>query len=373
MNSLMCLFLLGCNDKIIVAEVSDSAGQNTDNTANEPSDDTVIEDTSPSPEPSGEPSSEPSSEDTAAPPPPEPIVRFVALGDGGEGNDTQYAVASAMKSVCDSKSDSDGTGCQFALYLGDNFYDEGVENVYDSQFLTKFEDPYAVIDFPFYVALGNHDYGGCAFGSCGAGWEFDKADAQVMYTHFSDKWVMPSEFYHFTEGHADFFALDTNALMWDPWFSTGEAQYPWFVSTDATTTGTWKIAFGHHPYRSNGRHGNAGTYEGLDWLEWLGFVTDVPLGAGVRDFMEANLCNNIDLYLCGHDHNRQWLEPVCGMELMVTGAAAKTTGLEGRGNATFFEDDQNAGFVWIELRGNCLTGEFYTQDGVMDFGQQYCK
>ena len=48
------------------------------------------------------------------------MVRFVVLGDGGEGNDTQYAVAAAMDTVCDAKTDDDGPGCEFALYLGDN-------------------------------------------------------------------------------------------------------------------------------------------------------------------------------------------------------------------------------------------------------------
>ena len=259
------LLFLACNDKSIVAEV-DSAIQNADSDTNDPEDDTVIEDNSPSSEPSEEPSSEPSTEDTAEPPPPEPVVRFVALGDGGEGNETQYAVAAAMKTVCDSKTDSDGTGCQFALYLGDNFYDEGVENVYDGQFATKFEDPYAEIDFHS-MWLGNHDYGGCAFGSCGAGWEFEKSDAQVMYTHYSDKWVMPSEYYHFNEGHADFFALDTNAPMIPG--SAPEKTSIHGLSAPMPPQPAPKIAFGHHPYRSNGRHGNAGTYEGLDWLEWL--------------------------------------------------------------------------------------------------------
>lgn len=366
MLSYLAILTLGCEDKTVTAieepevltdtnDVSDQEESNTDSN-----------------EPSQEPGTEPGSEDTNEPTP-EPVVRFVALGDGGEGNDTQFAVADVMLQVCNAKSDSYGDGCDFALYLGDNFYDEGVEDVFDSQFLTKFEDPYAYLDFPFYIALGNHDYGGCAFGSCGAGWEFEKSEAQVLYTNYSDKWILPSEYYHFSHAHADFFALDTNALMWDPWFSTGEEQYPWFVQADASTTGTWKIAFGHHPYLSNGQHGNAGYYEGLDWLEWLGFLTDVPLGTGVKDFMDANLCNNVDLYFAGHDHNRQWLEPACGMELIVSGAAAKTTDLVGRGNETYFEDDQLAGFVWIELRGECLIGEFYTRNGDMDHSQQFCK
>src|SRR5688572_3744110 len=80
-------------------------------------------------------------------------LRFVVLGDGGEGNDAQYLVGQAMAGVCAE------LGCDFALYLGDNFYDTGVESVDDEQFQTKFEMPYADCDFPCYVVLGNHDYG----------------------------------------------------------------------------------------------------------------------------------------------------------------------------------------------------------------------
>src|SRR5690606_28763752 len=73
-------------------------------------------------------------------------VRFVALGDAGEGNPTQYKVAGAMETACAAHG-----GCEFALYLGDNFYDVGVSGPGDSQFQTKFEDPYQSIVFPFYV------------------------------------------------------------------------------------------------------------------------------------------------------------------------------------------------------------------------------
>ena len=64
-------------------------------------------------------------------------VRFVALGDAGEGNENQFAVADAIKTICDEKSD-DLPGCSFAVYLGDNFYDAGVDSVNDSQFQSKF-------------------------------------------------------------------------------------------------------------------------------------------------------------------------------------------------------------------------------------------
>ena len=80
-------------------------------------------------------------------------MRFVVLGDAGEGNQAQYDVAAAMEQVSAEK------GCDFALYLGDGLYDTGVESVEDSQFLGKFEQPYTSLTCLLYVVLGNHDYG----------------------------------------------------------------------------------------------------------------------------------------------------------------------------------------------------------------------
>ncbi|MEC7987058.1 MAG: hypothetical protein VX278_17950, partial [Myxococcota bacterium] len=98
-----------------------------------------------------------------------------------------------------------------------------------------------------------------------------------------------------------------------------------------------------------------------------------PLGHGVKVFMDLFICGLVDLYLSGLDHNRQWLEPTCGTEFIVSGAAAKLTSLENRGNPSFFEDDQMEGFVWIEIRDDCLTGEFYNSTGTLDFEQSYCR
>ena len=41
-------------------------------------------------------------------------VRFVAIGDAGEGNDAQFAVADVVEQVCADQ------GCDFAIYLGDD-------------------------------------------------------------------------------------------------------------------------------------------------------------------------------------------------------------------------------------------------------------
>ena len=62
-------------------------------------------------------------------------VRFVAIGDAGEGNDAQFAVADVVEQVCTAQ------GCDFAIYLGDNFYDVGVESVDDISLLISLNFP----------------------------------------------------------------------------------------------------------------------------------------------------------------------------------------------------------------------------------------
>jgi hypothetical protein len=277
------------------------------------------------------------------------------LGDGGEGNKAQYAVADAMLNLCSAKTD-DEPGCDFVLYLGDNFYDDGVSSLDDEQFQTKFELPYAELDLPFYVVLGNHDYGSLSL------LEY-KADFEVEYTDLSDKWYLPDRYYSLDVDHLRLFGLDTNRIMLEVLWGDG-GQPDWFDSTLTSSTASWNIAFGHHPYISNGRHGNAGEYEGYEWLP-------IANGETVKTFVEERICGNIDVYFAGHDHNRQWLEPSCGTEFIVSGAAAKTTDLEGRGTPTFFEDDSDEGFLWVELRDDHFRGEFYNSSGTLDFSRDF--
>ena len=283
--------------------------------------------------------------------PPMPRVRFVVLGDGGEGNQTQADVARAMETICDRD------GCDFALYLGDNIYDSGVDSPEDEQFIDKFETPYANLDFPFYVALGNHDYGGLGIIPVES-----RGPHQVAYTDLSGRWTMPDEYYAVTEGHATFFALDTTALLWDFGGESLETQQAWFDDAIGGATTPWKIVFGHHPYISNGKHGNAGEYEGITISS-----PDNIDGDGVRDFFEQSVCGVADAYFCGHDHNRQWLGERCGTVFALSGAAAKLEDLRGRGNVTEFEDASKAGFLWVQLLGDTMTARFYDVDGFANF------
>ncbi len=278
-------------------------------------------------------------------------VRFVVLGDGGEGNDAQFQVGEAVAGVCAE------LGCDFALYLGDNFYESGVTDVDDEQFQTKFEMPYAGLEFPFYVVLGNHDYGNLGLGL--SPW---KTDPQVEYTSESDKWTMPDKYYSFVRENVTFFGLDTNAILQG---FDADVQEAWLAEALAGASTPWRIAFGHHPYISNGSHGNAGHYDGYD-----PDLFPIMSGLHFQQLFEERLCGAVDVYFAGHDHTRQWLPEACGVQHVVSGAAAKVTELERRdANATEYEDDTEPGFLWIRIEGDELLGRFYDLNGALDYEQ----
>src|SRR5688500_13312696 len=80
---------------------------------------------------------------------------FLVFGDAGTGDASQYRVGSGMLAACERH------GCDFALVLGDNVYEDGIESVYDADLDDKFEYPYADFGrFDFWLVPGNHDHRG---------------------------------------------------------------------------------------------------------------------------------------------------------------------------------------------------------------------
>ena len=276
----------------------------------------------------------------ALPPPPKTTsVRFVAMGDTGTGDAGQTKIAGAVAAKC--KKD----GCDFVQLLGDNIYDSGASSVDDPVWQERFETPYAAIDLDFFAVLGNHDYG-----ANGAGTDFAKGQNEVAYTKKSKKWKMPTAYYHHTKENVELFALDTNMAF----FGQSGPQKTDMTAWIAASKAEWKIAVGHHPYKSNGPHGNAGSYDGIPIAPFS--------GSAVRTFLEDTICGKVDLYLCGHDHSRQWLNESCkGTELAVSGAGAKATELGGK-NPVLFQSIA-LGFLYIVIEGKKLTAEFVDENG----------
>eukprot|EP01042_Synura_sphagnicola_P018972 gene18972-23999_t len=129
-------------------------------------------------------------------------VSFLVVGDWGrKGANHQHDVARQMETTAAE------FGTHFIVSVGDNFYDDGVKSTADPQWRFSFEDVYTGphLQTPWYVALGNHDYG-------------QSPQAQVDYTRLSPRWRMPARYYTVPGneiGHpaADLFILDTSPLV----------------------------------------------------------------------------------------------------------------------------------------------------------------
>lgn len=277
-------------------------------------------------------------------------TRFVAVGDTGTGASGQYEVSRAIDAKC--RAD----GCDFVQLLGDNLYPSGAASADDPIWREKFENPYAAIDLDFFAVLGNHDYG-----HDGAGTDPSKGKHEVEYSTRSRKWKMPSAHYHFTKGKAEFFALDTNAQM----FGIDDEQRRDVARWISASTATWKIVVGHHPYRSNGPHGNAGEYDRVP-------IPGPWTGSGVKQFFEDVVCGRVDLYLSAHDHSRQWLRDGCrGTALAVSGAGARPTHLPGK-NPVLFQS-RELGFVYVIVEPQRLTVQFVDVEGRVEHTEEARK
>lgn len=324
----------------------------------------------------GTPTGDAGPADARIDPPPDaaqpPEVRFVVIGDTGEGNEDQHMVADAIAAKCQAE------GCEFVIMLGDNIYDSGVTSVDDPQWQTKFEEPYENIDLPFYVVLGNHDYGGEILGvdTGGVGNEWEKGPIEVEYTATSTKWTMPATHYTFTWGNIGFIMLDTNSIMWDNTdHGDQRAWYP--TALQEVADADWVFAAGHHPYLSNGSHGNAGSYESIE----VGGIEipnpfDTLNGQNVKDFFDQVVCNTVHVYFAGHDHNRQWLnEPdaLCGAELIVSGAGAKVKEWGLNDNESHWQDDATPGFLYVVVRGDVMRGQFIDKSGQLNFEREITR
>ncbi|KAG2374664.1 hypothetical protein C9374_010683 [Naegleria lovaniensis] len=229
-------------------------------------------------------------------------LHFIVVGDQGRGNDEQKKVAESMARYCNFENgmNPQKLPCQFIIGTGDNIYDNGVTDVNDVQFKTKFEDIYvqeSLKNLDWYFVLGNHDYR-------------TNPEAQIAYSQLSKRWKLPKQFYNFdkisTENKfkVSFVMLDTNPFV-NKYFSDSRANQTALnqqralnneqvkmveniLNTNMNKNDTWTLVVGHHPLFSAGSHGPV-TQELVDNFEPLFVKYKLPM------------------YLCGHDHLLNWL------------------------------------------------------------------
>jgi len=284
------------------------------------------------------------------------MVKFYLLGDMGSGEIHQKNVSKALY-----KHMKDKPKNIFVCGLGDNIYEDGCFSEDDTQFKDKFEKPYSNIpnNNKFYMCLGNHDYGTDTMG-------VGNSIHQINYAKKSKadgkKWIMDDYYYTFKKGNVDFFVLDTNFDQYVLEPKVVRDQMNYMVKKINDSKAKWKIVYGHHTWFSVGEHG--GEEE------------------SVKKFMEELLKKcSFDVYMCGHDHNKQVIELEMfnkKVTLVVCGTGGKayhdyTNYDHLNNNCNLFFISNNLGFGYCNINGNKLSLDFFDDKNKLEYSHEIKK
>lgn len=255
-------------------------------------------------------------------PSPTPVVRFAVIGDYGEYNASQTALAEMI----------DSWGVDFIATVGDNNYPNGEAETIDinigqnfHEYIYNYQGDYGEgSDVPrFFPALGNHD----------------------TYTDlgqpYFDYFTLPGNerYYTFTWGVVEGFIMNSDPTEPDG-VGRSSAQAQWLQAALDASDATWKLVFVHAaPYTS-------GSYQGpTDWSQW--------------PYEEWGA----DAVLAGHEHVYERLQ-IGGIPYFITGMGGQSRYNFGDpipGSMVRFNDDFGA--MLVEARPESITYQFYTISG----------
>ncbi|MFT4626121.1 MAG: tartrate-resistant acid phosphatase type 5 [Myxococcota bacterium] len=302
-------------------------------------------------------------------------VRLVLTGDAGiRRADDRTQVAAGPLAVSKAAQAACGGTCDGAVFLGDNLYTNGVQGADDTAWLGNFVDAWSWAGDLRFV-LGNHDWGPVAYGDYEAP-ERDRAqrmfrdlvalDAAREVTVGGD-----AHFWQAESGPLSLVALDTNFVVrrcntrmgargirckGDPGvrerdFTPLQAAAHSLITSELP----WTIVVGHHPWRSNGHHGDVGHYRDQGLPLWR--------GRALRRLFDEEVRGQAPLYLSGHDHNTQVHLDPDGTASVVVGAGGKTSGPgpqgERRRSEMAVESYCTLGFAIVEASAETLAVEVH--------------
>jgi len=265
-------------------------------------------------------------------------LRCLVIGDWGAASALQRRVAQGMARRAEQEKP------QWILSTGDNFYPIGVGSVRDAQFTTKWKNIYnaASLRLPWYVALGNHDYG-------------DSPEAQVEYSALDPHWNMPARYHSFRKESAlcsaEFFVLDTQALLKGA-REEQEKQLRWLRDALKACTASWRVVVGHHMIRSHGAYG--------DQPFMLRLVKPV-----LDEY-------HVHLYLNGHDHDIQYIKRPDDAFACITSGAGGGARDTGYGEHTRFAAT-DGGFVGLPLTDTRNHAQFCNAEGTVMYAEDVVR
>ena len=266
-------------------------------------------------------------------------INFLAMGDWGMLNQRQKAVATAMATHVESN------GREYAALLtaGDNVYvqPKSVDDVIWTRLFEEMYDP-GILNFPFYMSPGNHDY------------EHGKIPLELAYARQNptSRWKFPSTYYRLdfpAQSDDDSERPLVTVLMLDSCMDqqgsrNWDAQLKWLERELANPrNGTWLFCVAHHPLYSNGDHGDNGVLQ--------------------RTWGTLFARYNVDMFIAGHDHDLQHLEvPGVTTSFILVGgggASVRTMRVDRRGPFS----RSVYGFADLQVTNETLGVKFHGPDG----------
>ncbi len=241
--------------------------------------------------------------------------KFAVFGDSGYGSSQQYRIADLLAA-----SDAD-----LVLHVGDVIYPQFSTGLADSRCLSVYRPHMKRV--PYYFALGNHDLydpaGPAAFLEA-----FYLPTNNVPGTEHANTNVYratsPEHFYSFDHGDAHFvcvFQPYTSQYL----LSVGNPQYNWLTNDLANSRKPWKFLFLHLPLAGSGAH--RFDDQNLNGVFDQNDVLNVLLPAAKR--------YGVQMIFSGHEHSYERLNPIQGVQTIVTGGGG--VALRGAGAANAFD------------------------------------
>jgi tartrate-resistant acid phosphatase type 5 len=274
-------------------------------------------------------------------------LRLIAVGDFGDGAATVFAGIARVHR--EHPADA-------VLILGDNFYPCGVASETDARW-SSIRGTFSTLGIPLYPVLGNHDYGEPQFGE-GAWRPCQSADpeAQLRAAALVPHWTFPARSYLLRSAVADIAMLDTSPIAYgfeeptlggDSWAQGVERLKLAIGTMQQSGDNRWRIVAGHHTIVSSGFHGRMPSSE----------------KSRMQALVSILRRGDVDLYLCGHDHD---LELVSGDPLfLVSGSGSAPRPMVALMLRALFPADtrKRFGFAVIELTASTLSVSFYDAAG----------
>ena len=263
---------------------------------------------------------------------------FIVASDmGRRGESEQQNIADIMARFVEQNK------IDFMVVVGDPIHDAGVKNIYDEEWKLKIENVYTAQSLhaiPWYVISGNHEYEG-------------SVQAILDYSNVSERWNAPARYFSLeriidsTGQKCLLVFIDTPPLI-DKYRNSekhsdaGEqdmnAQLQWIEETLASSDARWKIVIGHHP-----------VYAGTD--------KDESERTDMQERLNPILVkNNADVYICGHIHNFQHIQPQGSkVHYVVNSSASQSRPVEENQEMLF--SNPNPGFSVFSVSSDNI--EFY--------------